>query len=155
MDMMLRIGEIAAFFNVSVRALRLYEKKEIIRPAKIDAETGYRYYTADQVQQLNSLIELQSLGFTLSEIKAILSGKLGPKRLMELMVDKKSKWRDTISVAERKIDAIEEIEKRMKKQNDLSGLTEMTQEQRAWLLVKLVCVEDLRSQSILSEAIWL
>lgn len=32
---------------------------------------------------------------------------------------------------------------------------ELTEEERAWLLVKMVCVEDLHGQSLLSEAIWL
>ena len=33
--------------------------------------------------------------------------------------------------------------------------TEMTEEERAWLLVKMVCLEDVRAQKILSEALWL
>lgn len=60
---LMKIGEIAAFFNVSVKAVRIYEKKGIIRPARIDKQTGYRYYTADQVQQLNALIELKGAWF--------------------------------------------------------------------------------------------
>ena len=31
---------------------------------------------------------------------------------------------------------------------------EMTEEERAWLLVKMVCIEDLRVQKVLSEALW-
>ena len=72
---LMKIGEIAAFFNVSVKAVRIYEKKGIIRPARIDKQTGYRYYTADQVQQLNALIELKGLGFSLNEIREIMQGK--------------------------------------------------------------------------------
>lgn len=34
-------------------------------------------------------------------------------------------------------------------------ITEMTEEERAWLLVKMVCLEDIRAQKILSEALWL
>ncbi len=34
-------------------------------------------------------------------------------------------------------------------------ITEMTEEERAWLLVKMVCLEDVRAQKILSEALWL
>lgn len=35
------------------------------------------------------------------------------------------------------------------------GIAEMTDEERAWLLVKLVCIEDVRAQKALSEALWL
>ena len=54
------IGEMADFFGISRKAMRLYEKKGIIKPVKVDAENGYRYYSAEQIQQLNALLELKS-----------------------------------------------------------------------------------------------
>ncbi len=45
-EVLMRIGEIAAFFNVSVKAIRIYEKMGLLKPAKVDDKTGYRYYTA-------------------------------------------------------------------------------------------------------------
>lgn len=35
------------------------------------------------------------------------------------------------------------------------NMAQMTEEERAWLLVKLVCIEDVRAQRALSEALWL
>ena len=84
-DIVMKIGEIAAFFNVSVKALRIYEKKGIIKPAKIDSLTGYRYYTANQVSQINALLELKALGFSLTEIKNIM---LGEKTNKDFLNDK-------------------------------------------------------------------
>ena len=55
-ETLMKIGEIAAFFNVSVKAIRRYDKKGVIVTAKIDPGTGYRYYTADQVQTLDALL---------------------------------------------------------------------------------------------------
>jgi DNA-binding transcriptional MerR regulator len=155
MEPLLKIGELAAVFNVSVKALRLYEKKGILTPEKIDPETGYRYYSVDQVPQLNALLELQSLGFSLSEIQAVLSGKIDKELLLHKLSLKKAAWQDAITVAERKIQAIQDIANRMDSNDTAEDLLTLTEEQRAWLLVKLVCVEDLRGQSILSEAIWL
>jgi DNA-binding transcriptional MerR regulator len=152
---LMKIGEIAAFFNVSVKAIRLYEKKGIIVPAKIDPATGYRYYNADQVQILNALIELKSLGFSLSEIKAIIAGGKNSENLKEALTRKRTMWQDRISTAENKIDAIDKITQRLSSSRDAARLHELTDEQRAWLLVKMVCVEDMRGQSVLSEAIWL
>lgn len=152
---LMKIGEIAAFFNVSVKAIRIYEKKGIIVPAKIDPETGYRYYTADQVRTLNVLLELKTLGFSLSEIKDIISGGLDKSDLMTALVRKRLAWQDTIAAAENKIDAIDKITERLSESKDAAKLQELTDEQRAWLLVKMVCVEDLQTQSLISEAIWL
>ncbi len=67
-DLML-IGEIAEFFGVSRKALRLYEEKGIIKPVKVDAANGYRYYSAEQVQQLNALSELKALVFRRTKLK--------------------------------------------------------------------------------------
>ena len=38
---------------------------------------------------------------------------------------------------------------------EAQNIENLTEEQRAWLLVKMVCVEDIHAQSVLSEAIWL
>ena len=154
-EQLMKIGEIAAFFNVSVKAIRIYEKKGIIVPAKIDPVTGYRYYTAGQVQTLDALLELKALGFSLSEIKNIISGGVNNSGLMAALVRKRLAWQDAISSAENKIDAIDKITQRIAESKEAAKLQGLTDEQRAWLLVKMVCVEDLHGQSILSEALWL
>ncbi|NLP45382.1 MerR family transcriptional regulator [Acetivibrio saccincola] len=152
---LLKIGQIAAFFNVSVKAIRIYEKKGIIIPAKIDPDTGYRYYTADQVQTLAALLELKALGFSLSEIKSIISGGINDSDLVAALVRKRLAWQDAIASAQNKIDAIDRITECIKKSKEATKLQELTDEQRAWLLVKMVCVEDLYGQKVLSEALWL
>ena len=38
---------------------------------------------------------------------------------------------------------------------EAEGIQRMTEEERAWLLAKLVCVEEVRAQRNLSEALWL
>jgi len=154
-ESLMKIGEISAFFNVSVKAIRIYEKKGIIIPAKIDPDTGYRYYTADQVQTLNALLELKKLGFSLSEIKNIMSGGVNNNDLLAALAQKRMTWQDVIASAENKIDAIDKITERISKSKEATKLQELTDEQRAWLLVKIVCVEDLHGQSVLSEALWL
>lgn len=152
---LMKIGEIAAFFNVSVKAIRVYEKKGIIIPAKVDLETGYRYYSADQVQTLNALLELKSLGFSLSEIKGILEGGVNNEGLRAALAQKRMTWQDAISAAENKIDAINRIDERIANSGEAAKIQELTDEQRAWLLVKMVCVESISVQNLLSEALWL
>jgi DNA-binding transcriptional MerR regulator len=152
---LMRIGEIAAFYNVSNKAIRLYEKKGIITPAKVDPGSGYRYYSADQVKQLDALLELKALGFSLSEIKSILTGGASRGDLAEALGRKRRAWQDAVSAAENKIDAIGSIMERLAASKDAVKLQELSDDERAWLLVKMVCVEDLHGQSVLSEAIWL
>ena len=152
---LMRIGELAAFFNVSVKALRVYEKKGIIVPAKVDPETGYRYYTADQVQTLAALIELKSLGFSLTEIKKIISGKADYNNFTEALAKKRIAWQEAIASAEGKIEAIDQRMERAIRSKEAAKMQELTDEQRAWLLAKMVCVEDLSGRNVLREALWL
>ena len=152
---LMRISEIAGFFNVSVKALRIYEKMGIIKPVKINEKTGYRYYSTDQVQQLNAILELKELGFSLAEIKKLLDGGMANEKFMESLVHKKIAWQNIIASAESKINVIDEITESMANSEPATQIHELTEEERAWLLVKMVCVGDLRAQSLLSEALWL
>ena len=65
----LKIGEFSRLMQVTVKTLRHYEQKELLIPNEVDEWTGYRYYSIDQMQKLNSIRQLQQLGFTLEEIK--------------------------------------------------------------------------------------
>ncbi|MDD6036737.1 MAG: MerR family transcriptional regulator [Lachnospiraceae bacterium] len=154
-EALLKIGEVAAFFNISVKAVRIYEKKGIIEPVWVDPESGYRYYTADQLHQLSALLELKALGFSLDEIKDVMVGKSSKETLYKAMQLKKHNWENLIAMAQNKIDAIDSISERLLSSKEAEKLRELTDEERAWLLVKLVCVENVQVQSTVNEAIWL
>lgn len=152
-DLML-IGEIADFFGVSRKAMRLYEKKGIIKPVEVDATNGYRYYSADQVQQLNALLELKALGFSLDEIKNVIDGKADKELLVTMLENKQRAWQEAMKTAKYKAECLNDIIDNIRTFQPAEKIAEMTEEERAWLLVKMVCIEDVRAQKILSEALW-
>ena len=154
-DTLLKIGEVADFFQISVKAVRIYEKKGIITPAYIDPESGYRYYTPDQLHQLAALLELKALGFYLDEIKDVMVGESSKEVLYKAMQEKLRNWENLVIMAQSKMDAIESISERLVSSKEAEKLRELTEEERAWLLVKLVCVENVQVQSTINEAIWL
>ena len=45
---LLSVGEMAKLTGVSIRALHYYERKNILKPAYTDPDTGYRYYSYNQ-----------------------------------------------------------------------------------------------------------
>lgn len=153
-DGFMLIGEIADFFGISRKAIRLYEKKGIIKPVKVDAANGYRYYSTEQVQQLNALLELKALGFSLDEIKMIIDGKKEKAALLEILEKKRQAWQEAMSMAKYKEECIGNIIDNVQGSGAAEMIAEMTEEERAWLLVKMVCIEDIRAQHALSEALW-
>lgn len=154
-DGLMLIGEIADFFGISRKAIRLYEKKGIIKPVTIDAANGYRYYSAEQVQQFNALLELKALGFSLDEIKMIIDGQTAKAPLLEMLEKKRLAWQEAMNSAKNKTECLENIILNLQGSQTAEKISEMTEEERAWLLVKMVCIEDVRAQRILSEALWL
>lgn len=68
----LKIGEFSRLMQVTVKTLRHYEKKRLLKPAIVDEWTGYRYYTYSQVNRLNHIRQMQKLGFSLEEIGELL-----------------------------------------------------------------------------------
>ena len=46
---MLRIGDFSKLSRVSIRMLRYYDEIGLLRPVKIDPESGYRYYNENQL----------------------------------------------------------------------------------------------------------
>lgn len=154
-DGLMLIGEMADFFGISRKAMRVYEKKGIIKPVKVDDENGYRYYSAEQVQQLNALLELKALGFSLDEIKMVIDGQKAKEPLLEMLEKKRHAWQKAMDAARYKGECLESIIDHLKDSRAAEKIAEMTEEERAWLLVKMVCIEEVRAEKALSEALWL
>lgn len=67
----LKIGVFSQMMQVTVKTLRYYEQKGLLLPCEVNEWTGYRYYNIEQMQRLNTIRQLQRLGFTLDEIKEL------------------------------------------------------------------------------------
>lgn len=69
---MLNIGEFARLGQVSPRMLRHYDEIGLLRPSRVDPETGYRSYDVAQLGPLHRLLALRDLGLTLEQIRPVL-----------------------------------------------------------------------------------
>ena len=73
MDRLYSIGDVHEVTGISVSALRYYADMKIVCPAKIDRQTGYRYYDFDDIQRLKTVGYLKKAGFW--ELKGLPMGK--------------------------------------------------------------------------------
>ncbi|WP_240780190.1 MerR family DNA-binding transcriptional regulator, partial [Nonomuraea zeae] len=71
---LLPIGQFAQLGRLSVKQLRHYDELGLLRPAYVDAETGYRYYRASQAREALSIGLLRSLDVPLPVVGQVLSG---------------------------------------------------------------------------------
>jgi len=77
------IGEFARRSRLSAKALRLYDEQGLLPPARVDEDSGYRFYEPGQLKQARLIAALRELQIPLAEIKAIL--ELEPVRAAECL----------------------------------------------------------------------
>ena len=68
-DNLFSIGEVAKYQNISKQTLIFYDKAGVFRPAWVDPANGYRYYSASQLDYLDTILIMKQIGFSLQEIK--------------------------------------------------------------------------------------
>ncbi len=66
-------GEFSKLTGFTNKALRIYDEKGLLKPAYVDPDTNYRYYTNLNLIDSNMIRELKDLGLRLDEIKNYLS----------------------------------------------------------------------------------
>ncbi|MDX3111783.1 MerR family transcriptional regulator, partial [Nonomuraea angiospora] len=69
---LLPIGQFARLGRLSVKQLRHYDELGLLRPARVDAVTGYRYYRASQARVALSIALLRSLDVPLAVVGEVL-----------------------------------------------------------------------------------
>ncbi|GED34783.1 MerR family transcriptional regulator [Brevibacillus centrosporus] len=107
----LTISQVAKSSNVNIETIRYYERRGLIsEPPRTDS--GYRMFPPRVVQDIEFIKRAQDLGFTLEEIKDLLSASRGDEEFhSEEMHDFAS-------------GKIEEIEKKIRDLNEMKLLLE-------------------------------
>jgi DNA-binding transcriptional MerR regulator len=66
------IGDFSLATHLSIKTLRYYHQIGLLQPAEIDPDTGYRYYSDDQLRTAQIIRRLRSLQMPVSEVKSVL-----------------------------------------------------------------------------------
>jgi DNA-binding transcriptional MerR regulator len=67
------IGEFARRSRLSLKALRLYDKRGVLVPSRIDRASGYRYYDTAQLDQARLVVMMRQLQLPLKTVKQLLA----------------------------------------------------------------------------------
>lgn len=107
---LLTIGEVSRVYGVTLRALRFYEQRGLLKPIR---RGGARFYDSTQKARLQLILKGKHLGFTLTEIAELLdsnSGEVAPAE--DFALDEKMVLAQLRHLEERRSDldqAIEEL----------------------------------------------
>lgn len=101
-----QIGEIAKMFHLSVGTIRFYEKNDLLKPEYVDNETGYRYFSTQQFECLNTIRYLRMLDMPVNEIREFLKNR-DVSKIQQMLTEQKSaviKKQKELKIIEKKID---------------------------------------------------
>jgi DNA-binding transcriptional MerR regulator len=104
---MFRIGEFSRIARVSARLLRFYDELGLLKPAHADPQTGYRYYSADQLNGLNRITVLKGLGFTLEQIGPILDNRITAAELRRMLLLRRQDAEQSMAAEKERLRQIE------------------------------------------------
>lgn len=82
---MFSVGQFAQLAQISVRTLHHYDELGLLKPAAVDDATGYRSYEAAQLRDLNRVLALKELGFTLHEIGDVITAGVSGDELLGML----------------------------------------------------------------------
>jgi len=103
----LKIGDFSRLTQVTVKALRHYDRLGLLKPDHIDPASGYRHYTGAQVPRLNRILMLKDLGFSLEQIGQLLDADLSPAQLRAMLLMKEQEARGLIATEQVRLERIE------------------------------------------------
>ena len=70
---LISIGEFGQASRLSPKALRLYDELGLLVPARVDPDTGYRWYEPGQLERARKVALLRRIGVPLARIREILA----------------------------------------------------------------------------------
>lgn len=111
----MKIGEFAKMTGMPISVLRHYDKEGLLCPDYVDRFSGYRYYSADQIGQVQNIELLKSGGLSLKEIRDILKNAGDNEFIKGILEHRESKYRNMLAaIAEVKCMMFEKEEKNTK-----------------------------------------
>jgi DNA-binding transcriptional MerR regulator len=69
----LTVGEFSRMTHLSVKTLRHYHQVGLLEPAQVNPDTGYRYYTTEQIPTVQVIRRLRDLEMPVAEVGAVLA----------------------------------------------------------------------------------
>jgi effector-binding domain-containing protein len=114
-----RIGEFSRLSHVTVKTIRHYDKIGLLKPARVDSFTNYRYYSANQLPRLNRILALKDLGLSLEQIKMLLNEDLPAAQIRGMLRLKQLEIQETLDKEQIRLDRVEQMLRQIEKEEKM------------------------------------
>jgi effector-binding domain-containing protein len=114
-----RIGEFSRLSHVTVKTIRHYDKIGLLKPARVDSFTNYRYYSANQLPRLNRILALKDLGLSLDQIKKLLDEDLPAAQIRGMLRLKRLEIQESLDEEQSRLDRVEGMLSQIEKEEGM------------------------------------
>jgi predicted transcriptional regulator YdeE len=142
---MLKIGEFSTAAKVSIKTLRYYDQMGLLKPAWKDRFTGYRFYHHSQIEELNRILALKELGFSLEQVQTILLDEITIPQLKTMLRLKQSELEQEI---EANMGQLALIEDRLRQMENGAGLEQITSVQESTKSDQIERIKELDQMNV-------
>lgn len=104
---MFRIGEFSKIAQVPASQLRYYDEISLFTPIHSDRDTGYRYYSAQQLAQLNRILALKDLGLSLEQVKRLVEDEVSAGEIRGMLTLRKAQIEQTLQTEALRLQVVE------------------------------------------------
>lgn len=92
----MKIGEFAKMCGTKISVLRHYDREKLLEPQYTDKFSGYRYYSSEQILSFYRINALKKAGFSLQEIKEIISERKSNKEIEAIFSQKENEFLEAL-----------------------------------------------------------
>lgn len=85
METYFSVGEISKLTNVPIQTLIYYDKMGLLKPAYINEQNNYRYYSVNQFIKIDLLKQCKVIGLSLKEIEELLKNEISVDSMLKLI----------------------------------------------------------------------
>mgnify|MGYP001046513038 CR=1 FL=1 len=101
------ISDFARLGQVTVRMLRHYDAIGLLVPDHVDPSSGYRSYDPEQLHDLNRIVALKDLGFSLEQVRSLLQEPVGADELRGMLRLRRAELLEEARAVDTRLNAVE------------------------------------------------
>jgi DNA-binding transcriptional MerR regulator len=152
-EMSFKIGEVAEMFDISTKTLRIYDRIGLLKPSSIDSESGYRYYSPNQISRLEVILNLKRVGFSLKEISLFVNGDISNNEIATIFRNKYIEHQRMVDSLQYNMELIEDMISSVKQGTLIRD--PLTEQEKAILLSRVTCLGNAKLEESLTQILWL
>lgn len=103
---MMKISAFAKVSGISIKTLRYYDELGLLKPAHVDEQSGYRYYSEEQLLTVKRIAAYKEQGFTLEQLKPFFEEDIGTDTVKNKLADKMTELQHAMRSLQLQLDEV-------------------------------------------------